>query len=489
VSDVAKLRAALRESLPDVDHAGSNPDRDPEFMYVPPSHARALDPDSSVVEGIRGSGKSFWWSHLSSDPHRKYVEEAFPEARIGDNVRVVKAFGAQSHSVDAPDQDVLASLMKQGFSPRSIWRAVIAQKLQFESPFPITGTWKERVGWTSENPEEFGDLLLAADKVLDKEGTTLVVLFDALDRLSDEWSRIRPLAKALLQLALNMRATRRIRLKVFVRPDMLQDREIIGFPDASKLLGRKASLAWRRADLYALLFQCVGNAKGGGAAFRKRSFEITGEMWQRSGGAKHVLPQALRTDELLQEKLFIALAGKAMAAGPSGFKRGKPYTWLVNHLQDGLDQVSPRSFFAAVRQAADETPAENPLPLSYNAIHAGVTAASKIRVQEISTEDYPWVDLVMAPLKGNLTVPCLEADIRQLWRADKTLEELTKRLSRSSNEVKLPPQHLNEGFEGVLVELESLGLIKRLAEKRVQMPDVYRIAFGLGRRGGVKPVR
>lgn len=178
-----------------------------------------------------------------------------------------------------------------------------------------------------------------------------------------------------------------------------------------------------------------------------------------------------------------------MAAGPSGFKRGKPYTWLVNHLQDGLDQVSPRSFFAAVRQAADETPAEHPLPLSYNAIHAGVTAASKIRVQEISTEDYPWVDLVMAPLKGNLTVPCLESDIRQLWRTDKTLEELTKRLSRSSNEVKLPPQHLSEGFDGVLEELESLGLIKRLAERRVQMPDVYRIAFGLGRRGGVKPVR
>jgi hypothetical protein len=489
VSNIIKLRQALKDSLPQVDHAGSNPDRDPEFMYVPPSHARALDPDSSVVEGIRGAGKSFWWSHLSSEPHRRYVEEAFPEARIGDNVKVVKAFGAQTFSDDAPDQDVLANLIHQGFSTRSIWRAVIGHKLSFKDPFPAQGLWKDRVAWTSQNPEEFSEMLLAADRALERRGTTVVILFDALDRLSDEWSRIRPLAKALLQLALDMRATRRIRLKIFARPDMLQDREIIGFPDASKLLGRKASLVWRRADLYALLFQCIGNAKTGGAVFRKTSAEITGTVWRRSAEGKQVLPQALRTDEEMQEKLFISLAGKAMAAGPSGFKRGKPYTWLVNHLQDGLDQVSPRSFFAAVRQAADETPEENLLPLSYNAIHAGVTAASRIRVQEISTEDYPWVDIVMAPLRGNLTVPCLESDIRQLWRADKTLEELIKRLSNSNNDVKLPPQHLSEGFEGVLMELESLGLIKRLPDKRVQMPDVYRIAFGLGRRGGVKPVR
>ena len=25
--------------------------------------------------------------------------------------------------------------------------------------------------------------------------------------------------------------------------------------------------------------------------------------------------------------------------------------------------------------------------------------------------------------------------------------------------------------------------------KRIQMPDVYRIAYGLGRRGGVKPLK
>jgi hypothetical protein len=197
----------------------------------------------------------------------------------------------------------------------------------------------------------------------------------------------------------------------------------------------------------------------------------------------------LRTDEAVQEQAFIQLAGKAMASGPSGYKRGKPYTWLVNHLQDGLDQVSPRSFFAAIRHAADKTSDATSLPLDYKAIQSGVQAASQIRVNEITREDYPWVEIVMQPLKGKLTVPCTAKDMEALWNNDRTLQQLRDRLKQSGFSVKLPPQRLDEGVEGVLSDLESLGLIKRLSDGRVQMPDVYRIAFGLGRRGGVKPLR
>ena len=488
MSDVTELRRALRESLPEVDHAGANPDRQPAFTYVPPSHAKALDPDVSLVEGIRGSGKSFWWAHLSSAPHRKFIGAAFPETRFGDQIRVVQAFGAQTSSTDAPSQEVLAGLAEAGYSARVIWRAVLGHKAGFGGAFPAAGKWRDRTQWVRSNPEDFDELLLKADEALHAKGQTLVILFDALDRLGDDWNTIRPLAKGLLQVALDVRATKRIRLKVFVRPDMLQDREIVGFPDASKLMARKAALVWRRADLYALLFQCVGNAKSGGAEFRRLCLEDLNLVWKRSTDA-WLLPLPLRVDEIAQERAFVRLAGKAMASGPSGYKRGKPYTWLVNHLQDGLDQVSPRSFFAAIRQAADETADSTMLPLDYKAIQSGVQAASQIRVDEITGEDYPWVDIVMQPLKGKLTVPCTTKDIEALWTKDRTLQQLRERLKRSPRAVKLPPQTLDEGAEGVLADLESLGLVKRMSDRRVQMPDVYRIAFGLGRRGGVKPLK
>lgn len=481
------LRAALRESLPAVDHAGADPDRSPAFTYVPPSHARALDPDTSVVEGIRGAGKSFWWAHLSSEAHQRFIIGAYPEARFSAHVKAVQAFGAQANSLDAPSQDVLASLIKNGFSPRMIWRAVCAHKLGFPGQFQREQNWLGRVKWVDENPEMFDEFLMRADAEINSNKETAIILFDALDRLAEDWGSIRPLAKGLFQVAQELRATKSIRFKIFVRPDMLQDRAITAFPDASKLLARKAALNWRRADLYALLFQCLGNAQTSGKVFRSITEKIS-LRWKQENKA-WLLPAALRTDEQLQEEIFVAIAGKAMASGASGYKRGKPYTWLVNHLQDGLDQVSPRSFFAAIRHAAERTEEDSPLAIGYREIQQGVQAASQIRVDEITGEDYPWVDLVMQPLRGRLSVPCSPKDIESIWKNEKTLTNLEESLRKTGKVVKLPPQSLDDGADGVLTDLEALGLVSRLKDGRIQMPDVYRIAFGLGRRGGVKPLK
>lgn len=487
MTDVMELRTALRESLPGVDQAGGSDMRSPAFTFVPPSHAKALDIDSSLVEGIRGAGKSFWWAHLASAAHRRYIATAFPDIRFGADFEAVQAFGAQSTSTQAPSRDVIASLLKS-HPARAIWQAVLAHVAGFGMPFPSATKWSDRVRWVADQPEAFDQLLRARDAELEARGKSLVILFDALDRLADDWATIRPLARALLQLALDMRSTRRIRFKVFLRPDMLQDRDIVGFPDASKLLARKADLRWQRADLYALMFQCAANAAHGGAAFRQLATEATGHAFA-SDEQVWFLPRALRSDEDLQELLFERLAGKAMASGPSGYKRGKPYTWLVNHLLDGLGQVSPRSCCAAVRHAAEHTPADATTALHFRAIQAGVQAASKIRVNEVTTEDYPWIDLVMQPLRGKLTVPCAADEFERLWMKDGTIERLRDELARSDLAVKLPPQSLGLGAPGLLQDLQTLGLIERLRDGRIQMPDVYRIGFGFGRKGGVKPLK
>lgn len=487
MADPNALRRALRESLPGVDQAGVADTRKPAFTFVPPSHAKALDIDSSLVEGIRGAGKSFWWAHLASEEHRRYIATAFPDIRLGASFRAVQAFGAQSTATQAPGKDVLAALLEQQ-SPRAIWRAVLGLNAGFAAPFPAQAKWSERVQWVAGHPEAFDELLRAKDEELDGKGESLLVLFDALDRLADEWAQIRPLARALLQLSLDLRSTRRIRFKIFLRPDMLQDREIIGFPDASKLLARKADLRWQRADLYALMFQCAANADHGGDAFRQLTQEATGHSCTSTDDG-WLLPRALRSDEALQERLFEGLAGNAMAAGPSGYKRGKPYTWLVNHLLDGLSQVSPRSYCEAVRDAAEHTPPDSPTALHFKAIWSAVQAASKIRVNEVSTEDYPWIELVMKPLRGKVTVPCSADEFASLWAEDRTIERLKEQLAQSNAAVKLPPQSLGLGAAGLLEDLRALGLIERLRDGRIQMPDVYRIGFGFGRRGGVRPLK
>jgi hypothetical protein len=484
MSDVDELRAGIREAANSLDQAEERPERAPAFTYVPPSHARALDPEATLVEGIRGSGKSFWWAQLASVSHREFIQAAFPEVRFDAKLKVARGFGTGLKTAEAPSAEVLAKLI-ESYRPRSVWRAVLAFHAKFGGEFAKLNRWTDRVEWVQTHPEEFDELLDQADHDLDSRGETLLVLFDALDRLAEDWIHINPLAKALLQVALDARSTRRIRFKIFLRPDILQDQGITGFPDFSKLLAHKAALDWRRADLYALFFQCLANSTEGGSVFRKLATEILGISLIKKGSG-WVLPPPLRSDESLQEQMFIALAGKAMG---SSTKRGKPYTWLVNHLQDGLSQVSPRSFFAALKTAAEETPDDFHLAIDYRAIQTGVQKASQIRVQEITGEDYPWVQLVMAPLYGNLTVPCETKEFERIWKQQNTLVSLENKLKAGKAAVKLPPQNLELGAKGILRDLELLGLIQRLLDQRIQMPDVYRIAFGLGRRGGVKPLK
>lgn len=490
------LRRAIAEGLPPVDHAGAHASQSPAMTYVPPSHAKALDPENAVVEGIRGAGKSFWWAALSSNEHRKFVVSAFPDAHIAPSTIIRQGFGDAAGSQDAPSKDVLASLFRQVKNARTIWRAVVAHHLGFPTPFPQMapagqGVWAARTAWVHDNPESFDSLLLDADNTLHREDKTLLVLFDALDRLAETWQDIRPLARGLLQVAQDMRATRSVRLKVFVRPDMLEDKAIVGFPDASKLLARRANLLWRKVDLYALFYQCVGNAAEGGALFRDLTAKTLSLQWQRANSL-WLIPKELCADEDRQEKLFETLAGKAMSSSPTGLKRGKPYKWAVNHLQDGRDQVSPRSFCEAMRKAAELSLSDfegHELPLHFKSIQAGVQTASRVRVDELVREDYPWVEHVMSPLRGELTVPCSPHDISTIWKRHGVLESLNDELNDTGNFVKLPPQHLADGLDGVLLDLVELGLIQRLSDGRIQMPDVYRIAFGLGRRGGVKPLK
>lgn len=480
------IRKGIVEAATSLDQAQATGQQPAGFTYVPPTHARALDLDATIVEGMRGAGKSFWWSSLASQSHRAFIQKGFPDAQLPSGIKVAHGFGTGTTSTEYPDAEQLIDLVDQ-FRPRSIWRAVVAVHAGFGRDFSSLNTWTSRVQWVQANSEQYAQELTAADRRLEQTSSKLLVLFDALDRLADDWVHIRPLAKGLFQVALDMRSTRNIRCKVYVRPDLLQDDEIVSFPDFSKLNASKASLRWQRADLYALLFQCLGNAESGAAAFRRLVSECLGRKASGEDQNPWVLPGALRVDEDLQESVFEEIAGKAMG---SSTKRGKPYTWLVNHLQDGRDQVSPRSFLAALRTAANEATEDDDeaLPIGYRGIQRGVQEASTIRVTEI-TEDYPWVRSIMEPLRGNLTVPCFFKEMEAIWRREKTLEILESALKRQGRAAKLPPQHLEQGMAGIAIDLESLGMLNRLDGKRIQMPDVYRVAFGLGRRGGVKPLK
>ena len=108
-----------------------------------------------------------------------------------------------------------------------------------------------------------------------------------------------------------------------------------------------------------------------------------------------------------------------------------------------------------------------------------------MRVAELQ-EDYPWVHRLLDPLKG-MVVPCQFEEIEQRWGNDCVLNCLTEEVEQDA--VKLPPRRIERGPEGVRQDLESLGVFFRMDDGRINVPDVFRVGYGLGRRGGVMPVQ
>lgn len=475
------LREAILSSIPEGSSQFGKDLFEPPFLYAPVRHSQAVDPNTMLVVGSRGAGKSLWWAALLSPEHRRVIARTLPKAGLPPNLEVRAGFGTGVLIKEAPSKDVLAKLLRD-FEPREIWRAIVGWQVLGEDGLLPLENWPARVLWVREHPEEFEGALDDADANRQRNDRTLLLVFDALDTAADTWVELRRLLRGLLQVTLEFRARRRIRLKVFVRPDMLEDPEVANFPDASKVLGSKALLSWTLVDLYGLLWQMLGNAPKGGKAFRDGTLAGFRQRWQKVEETWNV-PSDLRGDEDLQRAVFHAISGPWMGPNP---KRGFPYTWLPNHLADSFGQASPRSFQVALREAASyHPPTEWPYALHHEGMRRGVQEASLIRVREL-TEDYPWVEPAMEALRGQVIIPCTPLDLRSTWSLHGTLKQVANTATAST---KLGPRRLERGAEGLIQDLEELGIFQRLPDSRLQMPDVYRVAFGLGRKGGIKPLR
>ena len=413
--DHDEVRRAIQEALPDWDVRGSTATLPAGFTYLPQSHALALDTDVTIVSGIRGAGKSHWYTYLADQETRTNLVAAYRNLRITPATDIRQGFGTGPGGA-TPSPDTFRRM--SAIDIDAAWKCVLGCALRLPDPFPTAGEWTARVPWVRDHPEVFESMLGLLDDRLSSSNSLVLVLFDALDRVADDWKALRPVANRLFRLALEIRSYKSIRMKLFVRPDMLDDEAILAFPDASKLMARRLDLAWRRADLYALLFQRLGNTDSFGRALADFTRLEMGLEWTLAAdGVSRLLPEKLRYEEELQSTLFHLIAGKVMAGGVSGHKRGIPYSWLVNHLIDSRQQVSPRSFFAALVEAARTAKDEAwGYALDPRSIQNGVVKASEIRKDEIAREDYPWVSRLMAPLgEKKLIIPCSESEIRKIW--------------------------------------------------------------------------
>ncbi len=473
--NVPDIRAAIIDALPILtSNYGEIPDVGQ--VYVPPAHLKALRLDCNLVIGSRGVGKSFWASALRSEDIRQQLRPSVSELS---NARVYAGFGTQSEIAAYPDGDTFATLLAAGKEPYDVWRAVVARWLASLVDREIPGhSWRETVDWVVSETEAFARLKEDANRSLLESRQQGLIVFDALDRTSRDWRIMDRIVRDLLRVILQLKSFPMLHGKVFLRNDQF-DRTVTDFPDASKLLATRVELSWARHDLHGLLWQLLCNAPGdAGEHLRGVYRSVVPDGPVRRGESWRLL-ESTKRETAVQKALFEALAGKWMGRDR---RRGVPYIWSVGHLADTRGQTSPRSFLAAISAAAEvsaEGYADYPYPLHYEGIKRGVQKASEIRVQEMR-EDYPWVIKLMEPLRG-VTVPCGFDLIEEKWGT--AFPKGPEQIATDA----LPPQHQDEGWRGIREDLQRLGIFETMKDGRVNTPDLYRVGFGLGRRGGVRP--
>ena len=469
MTDVQALRNAILAAPLETSNFGEAPE--PGTLYIPLSHLKALRLDAHVVVGGRGVGKSFWTAALQSADLRSAIGAAVPEL---DKLDIRIGFANSAANESYPDADVFARLLDLGVEPYDIWRAVILRWVAERAGRRIpVKKWDATIGWLKKDPEAASRVIATAR---DWRG---LILFDALDRTSNDWQRMDLIVRGLLNAVLWLKSSApTLAAKVFLREDQAE-RTVFNFPDASKLLATKAELTWARHDLHGMLWQRLINAPGTHGKCLRAVCATAAALPLREISGSKPLPAEMKQESDVQRRAFEALAGPWM--GPDK-RRGVPYTWSVGHLSDARGQTSPRSFLAAIRQAAEDSRERYDnykYALHYESIKRGIQKASEIRVNEIA-EDYPWVRAVLSTLEG-MNVPCEREAILVRW-----MERFPAGPQAISSNL-LPPQHAARGWEGIREDLQRLGLIETKKDGRIDMPDLYRVGFRLGRRGGVRP--
>lgn len=453
-------------------------------IYAPETHAAALAPNTPIVLGARGSGKSFWASVLGREDTRAAAASAYPRLALE---KATARFG-YTGEVGGPD-----GISREQLDQAVTLDAGIEDAKAFWWASVLSAAARD-AGNAAAKPKDFltqardweqrEALLNSHEERLRKADTVLLIIYDALDALARTWPRRRMLTEALLEVVWALRAYRTLRPKLFIRPDQIGDDQL-RFVELPKLRTGAVRLTWSVTDLYGLFFARIALApeRDSQAAFEK----TLAHVGLRSADRQTILTRSwsLAANPDDQRRVMTLLAGPYMGKGTYGYKKGNTYNWPFAHLADAFDEVTPRSFLGLMTAAAAYGAPPVDRAITPEGIRHGVRAASKTRVDQLHQE-FPWIKGVLAPLDG-LLLPQPEKEVYCVWRQAGTVEALTDDAVKNGY---LPPftEVDTAGPENLFTALESIGVMFRRKDGRLDMPDLFRVAARLLKKGGVAPL-
>lgn len=469
---LAHIREAIAgfEISPNV---GPNDTIDIERVFFPYGHRGVLDMKRQLVVGNRGMGKSFWTHALTNPTVRERVANAYSIPVLAKTKVVLGFNGSVKLRGVTPTVDEIQAAHKAGDDPALIWQAVILRAVQSLRSAEVAPCLTDALNLLKTRPRAYAEQLSVLDEESAKEGSFVLVVFDALDRLSSsDWPSIRGLTKGLLVTVLGLQSFRSIRAKIFMRVDQFADPELFQFPDGSKIRNDYVNLAWQSWELYGLLFFELLRQESAAHALEALAIQLDARSALPIGGRLKAGPEK-------QELLITAIAGEFMG---SNRKRGRVYTWVPLHLSDAANNCSPRTFLTAWQKAAEYVPAPQRQAVDHLGLSEGVRRASSARLTELA-EDYPWIRLALAPLRRQF-VPIERSLLFDLWKEKQVIEDIRE---QSSAKKWLEPigVSIENSPDSLLRTMASIDVMEVRANGKINVPDIFRVEAEILRKGGV----
>lgn len=314
--------------------------------------------------------------------------------------------------------------------------------------------------------EEVSDFLDELDSLLVDEDEWIFISYDELDKIVPAYRELANPIRTLLAYWLeHYRRWQRIRPKIFLRHDLFRE-DFLGFADASKLKPHTLKLEWSTNDLYQLFTKRLANKSEDWVTYLTDICRIPLTEDETFGKIPTV------NDQKMHEQLMTAIIGQFMGANA---RKGKSYSWIPNHLQDGGGKIAPRSFLKLFALAAERRlPSTHELHdkhlLLPSDLQNGLQQTSEDRIQELTEEEYPWLIALIEQLK-NMEVPTDQAKFIQAINDTKWQEQA--------------PPPLTDAQE-LISYLQRLGIIEIRLDTRINVPEIYLYGFQMKRRGGVR---
>jgi hypothetical protein len=486
------LRQQLSKALP-VEYPSGGP-QDWASVYIPSSHLRALSPRSMVVEGMRGSGKSFWTSVLSDQALRGNLMHEHLDAEFHEEMNAIvqtKEIALDKSGTPFPKPQLLTNLLAiPNISPELIWQVALLRLFPIDPELGMPSSsdkfdaWTAVMQWAGQHAGRVATAVDLLDDELHQSQQATLVVIDALDRVSGQFELVTQMTAGLLRVMVQLRFAKALRLKVFLREDILS-RAGPSVIDGSKILNNSARLEWSQGDLYGLLGHTWLQHQQA-STVRSQFERLTRTKVQQINDAYTSI--SLR-DEVSQETFWIALIGDYMGRSAT---TGHTYPYMYNHLADAKGRVAPRTFLAAAAYAVDQTQkayADKLHVIHHEAIRDGVRYASESRTRELE-EDYRWIRPALTAIKeAGYTVPIDLNELQKVWRAKNANTLLDIEKMRETALLPWPDNSSAQEQIRLLYEtLEQIGVTKirlRHGVERVDLPDIYRLSYKIGRHGGI----